>query len=624
MIRRVRLSRGQTPLDLCEEGSAWAVARLNGRLVDLGRRLAEDAEVELLDLEEPEGLEVLRHTTSHVMAQAVKRLFGGRLGIGPVVAGGFYYDFDLERPLRPEDLERIEEAMRQIVAEDLPVVRQEMSREEAVALFRERGEIYKVELLEEIPEERVSVYRQGEFVDLCRGPHLPSTGRLRAFKLTGVAGAYWRGDERNPMLQRIYGTAFPTDEALREHLARLEEARRRDHRRLGRELGLILTSEEAGPGLILWPPQGAMVRWLLEEFILKEHLRRGYQLVRGPEILKVGLWERSGHLDNYAELMFFTEAEAQRYALKPMNCLGHILIYRSRVRSYRELPLRYFELGTVHRLEKSGVLHGLLRAREFTQDDAHIFCREDQLVEEIGAVLRFVAEVMETFGFDYELELSTRPRRYIGDEEIWRRSTQALRTALEATGRPYGVNEGEGAFYGPKIDVKVRDSLGRTWQCSTVQCDFNLPERFDLTYVGADGSRHRPAMVHRVILGTLERFLGILIEHYGGAFPLWLAPLQVALLPIADRHLPYAREVLDRLREREFRASIDERSERLSLKVREAQLQKVPYMLILGDREAAQRTVAVRTRRGEDLGSRPLEEFIRMLEEQRASRALQP
>ena len=387
---------------------------------------------------------------------------------------------------------------------------------------------------------------------------------------------------------------------------------------------LILTSEEAGPGLILWPPQGAMVRWLLEEFILKEHLRRGYQLVRGPEILKVGLWERSGHLDNYAELMFFTEAEAQRYALKPMNCLGHILIYRSRVRSYRELPLRYFELGTVHRLEKSGVLHGLLRAREFTQDDAHIFCREDQLVEEIGAVLRFVAEVMETFGFDYELELSTRPRRYIGDEEIWRRSTQALRTALEATGRPYGVNEGEGAFYGPKIDVKVRDSLGRTWQCSTVQCDFNLPERFDLTYVGADGSRHRPAMVHRVILGTLERFLGILIEHYGGAFPLWLAPLQVALLPIADRHLPYAREVLDRLREREFRASIDERSERLSLKVREAQLQKVPYMLILGDREAAQRTVAVRTRRGEDLGSRPLEEFIRMLEEQRASRALQP
>jgi len=367
-----------------------------------------------------------------------------------------------------------------------------------------------------------------------------------------------------------------------------------------------------------------MLRWLLEEFILREHLRRGYQLVRGPEILKVELWTRSGHLDNYADLMFFTEAEGQRYGLKPMNCLGHILIYRSRVRSYRELPLRYFELGTVHRLEKSGVLHGLLRAREFTQDDAHIFCREDQLVEEIGSVLSFVAEVMKAFGFDYELELSTRPRRYIGDEEIWRRSTQALRAALEATGRPYEVNEGEGAFYGPKIDVKLRDSLGRTWQCSTVQCDFNLPERFDLTYVGADGDRHRPAMVHRVILGTLERFLGILIEHYGGAFPLWLAPLQVVLLPIADRHRPYAREVLERLHQRGFRAAVDDRSERLSLKVREAQLQKVPYMLILGDREAAGGTVAVRTRRGEDLGPKPLEEFMRMIEEQRARKAVEP
>ncbi len=593
-------------------------AKINGTLIDLRAPVDQGGKLEWVGLSSAQGVEVLRHSTSHVMAQAVQSLFPrARITIGPAIKDGFYYDFDCQESFSPEDFQRIESKMHEIVQQDLPIVRREVPREEAKRYFQERGETYKVELVEEIADSRVTLYQQGDFVDLCRGPHLPSTGMIKAFRLVSVAGAYWRGDERNKMLRRIYGTAFPTVAALEKYLLHLEEARRRDHRKLGRELDLFSINDEAGAGLVIYHPKGAILRMLLEDFEKREHLKRGYQLVIGPQILKLDLWKRSGHYDNYREKMYFTEVEGQAYGLKPMNCLAHMLIYKSRIRSYRDLPLRYFELGTVHRHEKSGELHGLLRVRGFTQDDAHILCTPEQLNAEIKGILDLVHYVMKIFDFSYELEISTRPQGgTIGSDEDWERATNVLRLALEEAGLPYQVNEGEGAFYGPKIDVKLKDALEREWQCATIQCDFALPERFDLSYIGPDGEKHRPVMVHRVILGAMERFLGVLIEHYAGAFPAWLAPVQVITLTVTDPQIPYAEKIHRRLLESGIRAEKDNRNEKLGLKIREAELQKIPYMLVLGEREVRQNLVAPRARNGKALSAMPIDQFIGLLKEE--------
>jgi threonyl-tRNA synthetase len=592
-------------------------ARVNGNAVDLTQPLEADCTVAPIPLDSPEGLEIMRHSAAHLMAEAVRDLFPGvKVAIGPAIEGGFYYDFDVPEPFTPEDLEKIEAHMAELTAQDQPFRRDELSREQALRYFRDQGEAYKVELLEEIPQENVSLYQQGTFIDLCRGPHIPSTGYLKAFKLTAASGAYWRGDERRPMLQRIYGTAFATREELARHLELLEEAKRRDHRRLGRELGLFSIEEEAGPGMVIYHPKGALLRSLIEDFERREHLKRGYQMVMGPQMLKADLWRRSGHWDNYRDHMYFTEVEGQMYGIKPMNCLAHMLIYKSKVRSYRELPLRLFELGTVLRHERSGVLHGLTRVRQFTQDDAHILCMPEQVESEILGVLEFVAEVMAIFGFDYEVELSTRPEKSIGTEAEWNLATNALIGALKTRGQPYDICEGEGAFYGPKIDIKLKDALQRRWQCATIQCDFTLPERFDLTYVGPDGERHRPVMLHRVILGSLERFMGVLVEHFAGAFPVWLAPVQAILLPITDRVHPYAQDVARALLDADLRVEVDTRPETLRYKIREAQVQKIPYMVIMGDREAAARTLAPRLRDGTELKDVPVEAFVQRLQEE--------
>ncbi len=589
--------------------------RVGDRLLDLTAPVEGDCQVEPVTFQDPEGKELYWHSTAHIMAAAVKELFpGARVTIGPPVETGFYYDFDYERPFTPEDLEKIKAKMEEIIARDEPFRREEVSKEEAIRLFKDMGENYKVEIIEEIPDDRVSLYRTGEtFVDLCRGPHIPSTGKVKAVKLLSVAGAYWRGDERNPMLQRIYGVSYPSKEELEEYLNFLEEARRRDHRRLGKELDLFSIREEVGPGFIIYHPKGALVRTILEDFEKQEHLKRGYQIVMGPTLLKADLWKKSGHWDHYRDMMYFTQVDEELYGIKPMNCLAHILIYKSRIRSYRDLPLRYFEMGTVHRHEKSGVLHGLLRARAFTQDDAHIFCTPQQLKEEIKGVMNFIHDVMEMFGFPYEVEISTRPEKSIGSDEMWERATNALRESLEDLELPYEICQGEGAFYGPKIDVKLTDAIGRKWQCGTVQCDFALPERFDLTYVDRDGEKKRPAMIHRVILGSIDRFLGVLIEHYAGAFPLWLAPVQARVMNITDDQAEYAREVAERLGREGFRVEADLRNEKLGAKVRDAQVEKVPYMLIVGKREMAQGRVAVRHRRRGDLGPMDLEEMVQRM-----------
>jgi threonyl-tRNA synthetase len=567
---------------------------------------------------EADRLVKLRHSASHVMAQAVQEFFPGvKLSIGPSTEDGFYYDFDYEGTLSPDDFPKLEARMKEIIAQDLPFEKEEISKTEALKFFKGKGEIYKVELLEAIEDEQVTLYRHDAFVDLCRGPHLPSTGGIKAFKLLSVAGAYWRGDERNKMLQRIYGTAFPTQKELDAYLTMLEEAKRRDHRRLGQELDLFSIHEEAGAGLIIYHPKGALLRSLLEDFERREHLRRGYQIVIGPQILKLDLWKQSGHFDNYKDYMYFTQVEEQEYALKPMNCLAHMLIYKSRQRSYRDLPLRYFELGTVHRHERSGVLHGLLRVREFTQDDAHILCRPDQLHDEIKDIINFVKDVMAVFGFPYELEVSTRPEKSIGSDADWEMATKALMEVLNAEDLAYEVNEGEGAFYGPKIDVKLQDALGRRWQCATVQCDFTMPERFDLSYIGPDGEKHRPVMLHRVILGAMERFIGILIEHYGGAFPLWLAPVQAVILTVTDRNIPYGEEIYQRLCAEGIRVEQDFRNEKLGFKIREAQVQKIPYMLVIGDKEQKTKTIAPRRRDGIDLQGMKLEKFLALIHDER-------
>jgi threonyl-tRNA synthetase len=563
--------------------------------------------------EDREWLERMRHSASHVMAQAVLSFFPeAKLGIGPPIEDGFYYDFELPRSLTPEDLPLIEGKMREIVAADLPFLREEVDKEEAQRIFA--AQPYKLELLEELPDEKVTLYRQGSFVDLCRGPHVSSTAEVGAFKLLSIAGAYWRGDERRPMLQRIYGTAFPTREALEEYLRRLEEAARRDHRRLGRELELFSLPEQAGPGLVHWHPKGALIRHIIEDFWKKEHLKRGYELVYTPHIFKVDLWKTSGHWELYRDYLYSPmDVEGQEYIIKPMNCPGHILMYKSRLRSYRELPLRWAELGTVYRYERSGVLHGLARVRGFTQDDAHIFCRPDQLEEEITGVLELARFMLQTFGFqDYELLLSTRPEKYAGTVEIWDRATSILEQALRRLQLPFKVDPGEGVFYGPKIDIKLKDALGRAWQGPTIQVDFNLPERFEVTYIGEDGREHLVVMVHRTVLGSMERFLACLVEHYAGAFPVWLAPVQAVIIPITDRNIEYARQVEAELREEGLRVQVDARPERMNFKIREAQLQKIPYMLIVGDQEQTASTVTVRLRSGQNLRAQSLLQFKAM------------
>ena len=557
----------------------------------------------------------LRHSAAHVMADAVLKEFpDAKLGIGPPTAIGFYYDFGLPFSFTPEQLERIEEQMRKSIAGGHPFEREEITREQAMELFANQP--YKLEIIESLEDSAViSIYRHNGFVDLCQGPHIDNTAEIKSFRLLSVAGAYWRGDEKRPMLQRIYGTAFESEQELNDHLARLEEAERRDHRALGRQLGLYTIHDEIGPGLVVWHPKGGRVRSLIEDYWKDIHYRRGYDVVYSPHIGRAALWQTSGHLDFYREGMFSAvEVDEQEYFLKPMNCPFHITIYRSALRSYRELPLRFAELGTVYRYERSGVLHGLMRVRGFTQDDAHIFCRPEQVEDEVGGVLELTFELLNAFGFsDYSIALSTRPEKYVGDLEMWEHATSSLQGALEARGLPFTVDEGGGAFYGPKIDINITDALGRAWQCTTVQFDFNLPERFDLTYQDDQGGRSRPYMVHRAILGSMERFLGVLIEHYGGAFPVWLAPTQAVVIPIADRHADYAGSVRTELESGGFRAEVDSRNERMNQKIRTAQLQKVPYMLVVGDREAEAGAVAVRSRDGGDLGAMPLAEFAELL-----------
>lgn len=593
---------------------AIAAARIDNKTVDLSMVPQPGADIELIALDTAAGLEILRHSAAHVMAEAVKELFPEvKVTIGPAIESGFYYDFDREQPFTLEDLKKIEKKMKALIKKNQPFNRREISREDALKLFADFDESYKLELINELPEgEIISLYQVGDFIDLCRGPHIPKTGLLKGgVKLLSVAGAYWRGDEHNKMLQRIYGTAFASKVKLQEHLNMLEEAKRRDHRKLGKELELFSISDEAGAGFIIWHPKGAMLRTILEDFEKREHLKRGYEIVIGPQLLKQELWQKSGHYDHYRENMYFTRIEDQMYGIKPMNCLAHMLIYRSQVRSYRDLPQRYFELGTVYRHEKSGVLHGLLRVRGFTQDDAHIICTPEQLQDEITGIIAFVADIMNVFGFSFELELSTRPKDSIGTDEDWERATTALTQALKNNNLEYEINAGDGAFYGPKIDIKLKDALNRQWQCATIQCDFTLPERFDLHYIGPDGEKHRPIMLHRVILGSIERFIGILIEHYAGAFPLWLAPVQVKVLTVTDDQLEYAQTVARALQQSEIRVETDFRNEKLGYKIREAQGEKIPYMLIIGNDEVESSTVTPRKReKGENLEAMSIEKFI--------------
>jgi threonyl-tRNA synthetase len=563
-------------------------------------------------MEEKEVIaEKMRHSAAHIMAEAVQALFPDvKFGIGPAIEDGFYYDFELPRSLVPEDLVAIEAKMREVINGNFSFAKEEISKTKARKLFAQQP--YKLELIDELPDKTMTIYRQGSFVDLCRGPHVNSTGEIKAFKLTSIAGAYWRGDEKRPMLQRIYGVAFETEAELEGYLARLAEAAKRDHRKLGKELDLFSLHEEFGPGLVHWHPKGALVRQIIEDFWKAEHRKRGYEIVYTPHIAKLNLWRTSGHWDFYRENLYSPmDVEGQEYIVKPMNCLGHIMIFKTQLRSYRNLPLRYAELGTVYRYERSGVLHGLARVRGFTQDDAHIFCRPDQIEAEVAGAVQLARYMMKTFGFnEYELLLSTRPDHYAGTIQIWEEATEALRKVLESLGLKYSIDPGEGVFYGPKIDVKLRDALDRLWQGPTIQVDFNLPQRFDVNYIGEDGLEHQVVMVHRTVLGSMERFMACLVENYAGAFPVWLAPVQVAIIPIADRHLSYAHKVADELRECGIRVQVDDRSERMNLKIREAQLMKIPYMFIVGDKEMEASQVSLRLRNGEDMGLLSISRFL--------------
>ncbi|MFH1201461.1 MAG: threonine--tRNA ligase [Candidatus Omnitrophota bacterium] len=571
-------------------------------------------------------IDTLRHSCAHVMAEAVKELWPDtKLGIGPNIEDGFYYDFDKKEAFADEDLAKIEATMREIIGRNEKFIRQEFSKDEARALFKKLKEDYKLKLIDEIPEEKVVVYKTADkFTDLCRGPHIDSTGAIKAFKLLSVAGAYWHGLETNPMLQRIYGTAFNTEEELNQYVKNIEEAKKRDHRKLGPQLGYFdIYHQEAGAGLVFYHPKGALLRRIIEDYEIKEHLKRGYELVAIPHISHSRLWVESGHYDYYKENMYIFKIEGEEYVLKPMNCPGHILIYKSKTRSYRDLPIRYFELGTVYRYEKSGVLHGLLRVRGFTQDDAHIFCTTQQAKAEIVSVIDFVLDVMKTFGFsDLEIELSTQPAKFIGDADSWQRATSALSEALKEKGLKYKVNPGEGAFYGPKIDIKLKDALKRLWQCATIQCDFALPSRFNLSYIDDKGKKVQPIMLHRVILGSLERFIGTLLEHYAGALPLWLAPLQVTILPIKDEFKDYAGQVKNRLEAENFRIRLDGRSETLNRRILDAEQEKTPYILVIGQREANDKTVSVRKRGMKDQGVMSVEEFIARIREEVAEKVI--
>jgi len=623
--REYTVDTGTTFLDFFKKvgfgkGRDMVAVKLNGKSLDLTAPV-EEGEVVPIYADSEEGVVIVRHSTAHVMAQAVKELFPKtKITIGPAIEAGFYYDFDYPPGFTEDDLPRIEEKMREIINKDLPIQRKVVKKAEAIDLFAKWGEDFKVELITEIGDEEVSIYFQDGFTDLCRGPHLPSTGKIPAFKLLSLAGAYWRGDEKNKMLTRIYGTAFPSQKALDEYLAFMEEVKKRDHRRLGKELDLFSISDEVGAGLVIYHPNGALLRYLLEDFEKKEHLKRGYQFVMGPHILKLDMWKRSGHYENYRDNMYFTKIDEVEYGIKPMNCLSHIMVYKSEIRSYRDLPLRYFELGTVCRHEKSGVLHGLLRVREFTQDDAHIFLRQDQLHEEIAAIIAFVREVMAIFGFSYELEISTRPEKFIGSEESWQTAEQVLREVLDKEGLPYDINEGDGAFYGPKIDVKLKDAIGRKWQCATIQCDFALPERFDLHYVDSDGKRKRPVMLHRVILGAMERFIGVLIEHYAGKFPLWLSPVQVLLLTITDGQAEYAKSVYNAMMQEGIRVQLDLRNEKLNLKIRDGIMKKIPYLVIMGKKEVESGTLSVRARDGSEQKNVALADILDKMKEEIVNR----
>jgi len=563
-------------------------------------------------------LETLRHSASHIMAQAVQELFPGvKLGIGPAIEEGFYYDFDLPEQLSPEDLPKIEKRMAEIIKAKQKFERIEVAKQKAIQLMEEKGEKYKVELLKDIEGDKVSLYKHGDFVDLCRGPHIDHTGQIKAFKLLSIAGAYWRGIEGNPMMQRIYGTAFDLKDDLEKYLKNLEEAKKRDHRKLGKELDLFSIHEEAGAGFVYYHPKGAVIRNIIEQFMREENEKRGYQPVVIPHIAKIDLWNTSGHTNYYKENMYFMQIDEQDYVVKPMNCPGHILIYKRKLNSYRDLPVRLYEMGTVYRYEKSGVLHGLLRVRGFTQDDAHIFCRPEQLEEEILSVLEFIDYVMKTFKFEYAVNLSTRPESFAGTEEKWDHATAILEKALQDRGIPFQIDEGAGVFYGPKIDIKLKDAIGRTWQGPTVQVDFNLPERFNLSYTAEDGTKKTPVMVHRAVLGSFERFLGALIEHYGGAFPAWLAPVQAVIMTIADRHIECAKQVAQKLQEAKVRVETDFKSDKIGAKIRNAQLQKIPYMIIIGDKEQESGTLAVRHRSQGDLGSQDLSGFLANLQKNR-------
>lgn len=602
-------------------------AYVNDRLVDLGQKVEENSDIRPVTFDSNEGKQIFWHSTSHVMAQAVRDLFPDvKLAIGPSIEEGFYYDFDTDRPFEPEDLARIEKRMKEIVKENHRFERKELSKLEVEQFFREKGEKYKLEILSEIEDDQVVLYQHDNFVDLCRGPHLPSTGFVKNFKLLSSSGAYWRGSERNPMLQRIYGISFPKKEDLDQYLLRLEEQKKRDHRVLGRELELFSISDEIGPGLVLWHPKGATIRRIIEDYWLREHEKHGYQLIYTPHVARLHLWDKSGHTGFYQENMYSTmRVEDEEYQLKPMNCPFHILIYKSKLRSYRDLPVRLAELGACYRYERSGVLQGLFRVRGFTMDDAHIFCKREQLEDEVRKLLDFSLSMLRTLGFEkYQIFLSTRPDKSIGEEEDWEKAQEALRVALEKQSLEFDVDQGGGAFYGPKIDLKIRDVMGRPHQCTTIQFDFNIPERFDLKYVDSDGKFHRPIMIHRALLGSLERFFGVLIEHYGGAFPLWLAPVQIRVIPITDEQNAYGAELQSRLEKEGLRAEMDDRNEKIGYKIREAEKEKIPYMFVVGKKEVESRTVSVRRHKEGDMGSFELNEIIRMLKEETDSKAPGP
>ena len=588
--------------------------KLDGRLQDLNLPVDNDSSVEIVTFGSKEGQEIYWHSTSHLMAQAVKQLFpSAKVAIGPAIDEGFYYDFDYERPFTPEDLAKIEGRMAELAKAAVPVTRKTLSKADALSFFQKKDEPYKVELIGEIADGTMTVYEQGDFADLCRGPHVPVTSRIKAVKLLSVAGAYWRGNEKNRMLQRIYGISFPAKDQLDAHLARLEEIKRRDHRKLGKDLDLFSLSDNVGGGLVLWHPRGALIRKTIEDFWRDEHQKNGYDFVYSPHVGRAVLWETSGHLGFYRENMYSSmEVEGQEFYVKPMNCPFHIEIYKNKLRSYRELPMRYAELGTVYRFERSGVLHGLLRVRGFTQDDAHIFVAPEEMEQEVIRVLGFVVKMLKTFGFDeFTAYIATKPEKAVGDDRMWEQATQALKIAADKAGLAYEMDEGGGAFYGPKVDIKIKDALGRLWQCSTVQFDFNEPERFDMNFIGVDNQQHRPYMIHRALLGSIERFFGMLIEHYAGAFPLWLSPVQARVVTITDKQLDFGKDVLARLRAAGLRADLDSRPEKMGFKIREASIEKVPYILVVGDKEVQQDAVAVRERGGKDLGQVKVDEFIR-------------